>query len=169
MELSHLQLREPPTKSHPSPLLQGVLCEHRQAAWYALAKAAAEKVDQSSTVLLTAAVTFDPCQVGFSMYIAAVMGNYDTVDDVLGLLVYQTMLPIFHSSFLQIFPTKIPPFPRISICIPTIQRHRATCSAPWPPVPPWCWPRVFSCFSGSARWNDGGFTRFNMLLKHVQT
>ena len=47
----------------PSPRpLQGVLCEHRQAAWYALAKAAAEKVDESSTVLLTAAITFDPCQ-----------------------------------------------------------------------------------------------------------
>jgi len=46
------------------PLPQGVLCEHRQAAWYALAKAAAEKVDESSTVLLTAAITFDPCQVG---------------------------------------------------------------------------------------------------------
>ena len=127
MELSYLQLREPPTKSHPSPLLQGVLCEHRQAAWYALAKAAAEKVDQSSTVLLTAAVTFDPCQVGFSMYIAAVMGNYDTVD-VLGLLVYQTILPIFHSSFLQIFPTKIPPFLRISICIPTTPQGDMFCA-----------------------------------------
>ena len=47
----------------PSPG-QGVLCEHRQAAWYALAKASTEKVDESSILLLTAAVTFDPCQVG---------------------------------------------------------------------------------------------------------
>ena len=47
---------------------QGVLCEHRQAAWYALAKASTEKVDESSILLLTAAVTFDPCQVGVFLF-----------------------------------------------------------------------------------------------------
>ncbi|CAE7042183.1 ppsB [Symbiodinium sp. CCMP2592] len=41
---------------------KGVLCEHRQAAWYALSKAAAEGVDESSCLMLTAAFTFDPCQ-----------------------------------------------------------------------------------------------------------
>ena len=41
---------------------KGVLCEHRQAAWYALSKAVAEGVDESSCLMLTAAFTFDPCQ-----------------------------------------------------------------------------------------------------------
>ncbi|CAK9104514.1 Bacitracin synthase 3 (BA3) [Includes: ATP-dependent isoleucine adenylase (IleA) (Isoleucine activase) [Durusdinium trenchii] len=41
---------------------KGVLCEHRQAAWYALAKASVEEIDASSRVLLTSAITFDPCQ-----------------------------------------------------------------------------------------------------------
>lgn len=42
---------------------KGVLCEHRHCAWYAAAKAAAEGIDGSSRLLLTAAFTFDPCQV----------------------------------------------------------------------------------------------------------
>ncbi|CAJ1390682.1 unnamed protein product [Effrenium voratum] len=41
---------------------KGVLCEHRHCAWYAAAKAAAEGIDGSSRLLLTAAFTFDPCQ-----------------------------------------------------------------------------------------------------------
>ncbi|CAE7394726.1 ppsB [Symbiodinium sp. CCMP2456] len=41
---------------------KGVLCEHRQAVWYALSKAVAEGVDESSCLMLTASFTFDPCQ-----------------------------------------------------------------------------------------------------------
>ena len=41
---------------------KGVLCEHRQAVWYALSKAEAEGVGDSSCLMLTAAFTFDPCQ-----------------------------------------------------------------------------------------------------------